>query len=222
MNRRSQYAAFGAAVVLALAVGAVQGHLARAQDGTAPQSDPGLTSLTDFDDATIARRLLMSSIGSNNDAVHDMLDGVIAYDAFELESRLASMSAMLRAFPSLYRAEPNPYSEEAEAADPFTVSLATEQVWEDFGAFEAMSMEAWQIAQTASLAPRDQILTEVEKLEAVCESCHAEYRIVFEFFDFDSLPPADGSEAPDMSGMAMPQEPGIGSGAAEGGMVEDR
>ncbi|MBF9033188.1 cytochrome c [Rhodobacterales bacterium HKCCE2091] len=159
-------------------------------DGARAQ-DAAMTALTSHEDATIARRLLMNAIGANNDAIHDMLDGVIENDPYVLEGRLAAISAMMRAFPGLYRAEPNPYSEDAAEADPFTVSLALPSVWEDFEGFEALALDAWQTALDASIAPRDEVLELVEVLESQCESCHAAYRVEFEFFDFDSLPAPD-------------------------------
>ena len=163
-----------------------------AQTGPAdPPVAPDMVALTPASDAVVARRLVMNAIGANNDALHDMMDGVIAFDAYELESRLAAMSAMFLAFPNLYRAAPDPWSAEAEAADPLHVSLAAPAVWEQWDAFDAMSTAAWQITLDASLAPHDQVKALIDELEGMCEDCHDQFRTALEFHDFDMLPPAE-------------------------------
>ena len=84
-----------------------------------------MVALTTQKETTLSRRLLMNSIGANNDIVHDILDGALPMDDLELRGRLQSISSMLYAFPSLYRAEANPYTEEGEKADAAHVSLAS-------------------------------------------------------------------------------------------------
>lgn len=150
-------------------------------------SKPEQVALTSQGDTTVARRLLMNSIGAHNDIIHDTLDGVLPMDDLELRGRLQSISAMLYAFPSLYRAAPNPYSEVAEQADAARVSLANGKVWEDFDAFKRLSYDAYFKAQEAADAPPDQMLARVEELEGMCEGCHEVYRTPFEYFDFDRV-----------------------------------
>lgn len=146
-----------------------------------------MTALTSPVDAVIGRRLLMISIGANNDAVHDMLDEVTEWDPDELYSRLTSMAMMLYAFPSLYRAAPDPWTPEGEAADPARVSLATEAVWQSWDSFYEMSMEASRVARWAADAPFEDTLELVEELEVLCDSCHEVFRREFTYLDYDDL-----------------------------------
>lgn len=148
---------------------------------------PDMTALTSQKDTTLARRLLMNSIGANNDIVHDILDGTLPADDLELRGRLESIGAMIYAMPSLYRAEANPYTEEGEKADAIHVSLASEAVWSDFENFQLRSEEAFRKASEAAQAHPDDMLARVEELEVMCDSCHEAYRKPFEYFDFDRI-----------------------------------
>jgi len=169
-------------VVLSTAIAGV--FAARSGEDATDASRQALTSQTE---ATVARRLLMVSIGANNDTVHDILDGVLPMDEYELRTRLTSISHMLYAFPNLYRAEPNPWTEEGAEADPARVSLATVAVWNDFQQFKTAAEDAYRLAQQAADAPREEILPLVERLETLCESCHARYRTELKFLDYDNL-----------------------------------
>lgn len=146
-----------------------------------------MVALTTQKETTLSRRLLMNSIGANNDIVHDILDGALPMDDLELRGRLQSISSMLYAFPSLYRAEANPYTEEGEKADAAHVSLASQAVWDDFETFKLLSYDAYIKAQEAADAPEDEMLARVEELEVLCEGCHEAYRKPFEYFDFDRV-----------------------------------
>lgn len=148
---------------------------------------PDRTALTSQKDTTLARRLLMNSIGANNDIVHDILDGALPYDDMELRDRLNSIGAMIYAMPSLYRAEPNPYTEEAEREDAYHVSLANEAVWADFESFRVLSEASFSKAKEAAQARPEDILARVEELEVMCDSCHETFRKPFEYFDFDRV-----------------------------------
>lgn len=170
-------------MIVALLVGAVTLSPSNAQNGSAEAQ----TALTSQQDTTLARRLLMNSIGANNDIVHDILDGALPMDDLELRGRLQSIGAMLYAMPSLYRAEANPYTEEAEKADAMHVSLADQAVWEDFETFKQLNYDAFLKAQEAVQAPADQMLARVEELEVMCDGCHEVYRKPFEYFDFDRV-----------------------------------
>jgi cytochrome c556 len=172
-----------AAGILAISIAVSSMAPTVAQNGSPAE----LTALTSQKDTTLARRLLMNSVGANNDIVHEILDGALPMDDLELRGRLQSIAAMLYALPSLYRAEPNPYTEEGEKADAYHVSLASEQVWADFESFEILSYEAFHKASEAAQAKPDDMLARVEELEAMCESCHEVYRKPFEYFDFDRV-----------------------------------
>lgn len=155
-----------------------------AQNAPAPADQLALTSQQE---TTLGRRLLMNSIGANNDIIHDILDGALPMDDLELRGRLQAISAMLYAFPNLYRAQANPYSEAGERSDPAHVSLANAAVWEEFETFKLLSYDAYYKAQEAADAPPDQILARVEELEVMCEGCHEAYRKPFAYFDFDRV-----------------------------------
>ncbi|SFZ86847.1 Cytochrome c556 [Devosia enhydra] len=184
MRRQSLIAiALGA---LVLAAGTLPPTLA--QNTPAPNAPaPEMTALTSQKDTTLARRLLMNSIGANNDIVHDILDGALPADDLELRGRLDSIAAMLYAMPSLYRAAPNPYTEEGEREDATHVSLASEAVWEYFEDFQLRSEEAFLKAREAAQAHPEDMLARVEELEMMCESCHESFRKPFEYFDFDRV-----------------------------------
>jgi cytochrome c556 len=172
-----------AGCVGALLIGAMMLQPISAQN--APAQD--MTALTSQVETTVARRLLMVSIGRHNDIIHDILDGVLPDDEAELRARLFSISAMLYAFPSLYRAEANPYTEEGATADAARVSLSTMSAWENFEAFRALSMDGYNKAQEAADAPSEDILARVEELETICESCHTAYRQPFDYLDYDRI-----------------------------------
>jgi cytochrome c556 len=153
----------------------------------AAASDGAMTTLTPAEDAVVARRLLMVSIGANNDAVHDILDGARPMDEYEMQTRLNSISHMLYAFPHLYRAKPDPWTQERADKDAARVSLATEAVWTNFAAFETMAHEAYVLAQRAADAPKADVLSLVEELEGACEACHTRFRKEFKYLDYDDL-----------------------------------
>jgi cytochrome c556 len=179
-----QSSALFAAGIGILLVGAAVIEPTLAQNAT---PTPDLVALTPSGETTVARRLLMNSIGANNDILHEIMDGVLPMDDLELRGRLQSISAMLYAFPNLYRVQANPYSEEGEQADAARVSLANAAVWEDFETFKLLSYEAYLKAQEGADAPPDQMLARIEELEAMCEGCHEVYRTPFEYFDFDRV-----------------------------------
>lgn len=158
-------------------------HPVLAQDAVADDQ----IGLTTQKETTLSRRLLMNSIGANNDMVHEILDGAVPMDDLELRGRLQSISAMLYAFPSLYRVAANPYTEEGEKEDGAHVSLANMFAWEDFETFKTLSYEAYYKAAEAADAKPEDMLARVEELEVMCDSCHETYRTEFEYLDFDRL-----------------------------------
>lgn len=171
----------------ALVVVLIAGSVMFSSVGQAPAVDPAQTALTSSVETTLSRRLLMLSIGSNNDMLHEMLDGVLPMDELEFRSRLDSISAALYAFPSLYRTLPNPYTEEGATADAARVSLATPAVWENFETFKALSYDASMKAKEGGEGQAADFLARVEELEVMCENCHETYRQPFEYLDFDNI-----------------------------------
>lgn len=175
-------------MVLAAGVGAVLiGGFALGPSLAQNSVAPDQLALTSQKETTLGRRLLMNSIGANNDIIHDILDGALPMDDLELRGRLQSISAMLYAFPNLYREAANPYTEEGEQADPGHVSLANASVWEEFETFKQLSYDSYYKAQEAADAAPEQVLARVEELEVMCESCHEAYRKPFAYFDFDRI-----------------------------------
>lgn len=172
-----------AATLGALLAGAFALQPSQAQNAPTPD----MVALTSQKDTTLARRLLMHSVGASNDIVHDILDGTLPMDELELRGRLQSIGAMIYAMPSLYRAEANPYTDEGEKADPIHVSLASQAVWDDFENFNLRATDAFYKAEEASDAPMSEMLARVEELEVMCDSCHEAYRKPFEYFDFDKI-----------------------------------
>lgn len=189
MNKIAALAVLGLGVVLAA------GFLLRptvaetsiATAGATGAATADMTALTSSRDSTIARRLMMNSIGSNNDIVHDMLDGVLPMDDLEIRNRLSSISAMLYAFANLYRAAPNPYSEAGEKADAYGVSLAKANVWSEFDLVRDQAYAAFYKAQEAADSTPEHMLQYVEELEVMCEGCHETYRTEFTYVDFDNI-----------------------------------
>jgi cytochrome c556 len=173
--------AFGAVLFSALAAAT----LVSPSTGQSTADSGAQTALTTPVETTLGRRLLMLAIGSNNDMLHDILDGVLPMDELEMRGRLDTMSAMFYAFPSLYRELPNPYTEEGAAADAARVSLATEAVWANFETFKQLAYDAYVVSKHAADGPTEEIKAKVEELEVMCESCHATYRQSFE--DFENL-----------------------------------
>lgn len=165
-----------AATFLAALVVGVGGTIAK--DAAVPT--PDRVALTPIADALTARRVLMDTIGTNNDVLHEMLDGYLKWDPAEFKARLEAMGAMMAAFPNLYRARPNPWTPEAEAADPAGASLALPSVWEDWETFNAMAKQASDTMFKASLESRANAQPIVEDLERQCETCHAQFRTPLE------------------------------------------
>jgi cytochrome c556 len=172
-----------AAIFGAILLAAVAGSSFTTPSTGQPQDDAAQMAFTSQVETTLARRLIMLSIGANNDMLHDMLDGVLPLNELEFRGRLDSMRAMLYAFPSLYRQLPNPYTEEGAAADAARVSLATSAVWQDFETFKQLAYDASMKAKMASEGLTKDFLVQVEELEVMCESCHEAYRESFEAFE---------------------------------------
>ena len=148
--------------------------LLSAQDGTAAASATGASRP---DEVIFARRILMDTIGRNNDIIHDTVDGVHDWDPDGVRARLDAMSSMLLAFPHLYAPGTDLWSEEAEAADASSVSLSTPNAWTEFDAFYMAAQEASATALDAALTRDDDSLKAgIELLEGQCESCHARFR----------------------------------------------
>lgn len=150
--------------------------------------DTSLVARTSATDAVFARRLLMSSIGTNNDTLHDIFDGALDYDAREVKHRLGMISNMLLAFPHLYREAPDVWSEEAENENPATVTQSSPAVWSDWENFKALAEQASDKALEASLAAtQEQQKAFTDELEGMCEGCHATYRREFVTLELDDV-----------------------------------
>jgi len=141
------------------------------------ESAAGLTGETKPQDMLDARRILMDTIGRNNDFLHDSVDGHFEFDPVEVRARLDAISSMLLAFPHLYHPNTNIWSEEAEAADASSVSLSLPTVWERWVDFYLMAQQASETALQASIATEDARTIElINELEMQCEACHDTFR----------------------------------------------
>lgn len=152
----------------------------------APAGDAAQTALTSQDETTLSRRILMVSVGANYDMLRDLLNGTLPMNENEVRGRFEAISAMLYAVPSLYRTAPNPYTEEANVADPARVSLSTEAVWEDFETFRSLMNEAYLKAKGLSEGDPAQFTAGFDELGIICETCHEGFRKPFETLDFDN------------------------------------
>lgn len=161
-----------------------------AQSGTQEvlTGDTSLLARTSAADAVFVRRLLMSSIGTNNDSLHDIFDGVFEYDARDVKQRLGSMSNMLLAFPHLYRVAPDTWSQEEEENNPGLVTQSKPAVWENWEDFRKLAEQASDKALEASLAStEEQQKALTDELEGMCESCHATYRRDFVTLELEDV-----------------------------------
>ena len=154
------------------------------------KSEDSMMARTSATEAIFARRLLMSSIGTNNDTLHDIFDGAFEYDAREVKHRLGAMADMLLAFPHLYRVAPDVWSQEAEDENPGLVTQSAPAVWSDWENFSRLAREASDKALDASLASgADNLIALTDELETLCESCHATYRRELTTLEFDDVVP---------------------------------
>jgi len=173
---------------LAIVCGAVLALATGSAVSQATVSKLQMTALTSPEDAVSARRLLMTTIGNNNDILHDTFDGYFEYSDREVRGRLDAISTMLLTFPHLYRGEPDVWTPEIEATDPARASHSLPLIWEDWDGFYAMATAAAQTAFEASMTTdREKQRVLIEDLEVQCESCHASYRRELPSVDFDEL-----------------------------------
>ncbi|MBF9033195.1 cytochrome c [Rhodobacterales bacterium HKCCE2091] len=163
----------------ALACGCAAAGIALAGAAGVHAQDPApyMTGETRPAEMLEARRILMDTIGRNNDFLHDSVDGHFEWDGVSVRARLDAMSSMLFAFPHLYHPGTDIWSEAREAEDAASVSLSTAAAWEDFEGFYALAQEASMTALEASLAHDDDVVIAlIEELESQCEACHEVYR----------------------------------------------
>jgi cytochrome c556 len=96
---------------------------------------------------------------------------------FEAAEAADILSTMLIAFPHLFEPGSDLWSEEAEAEDPTSVTLALPAVWQNFPDFYRRANETSQAAFDLSRQqPRDaRWIDNAKNLREACESCHADY-----------------------------------------------
>lgn len=128
-------------------------------------------------DAILARRLAMTTLGRQNDQVHDILDRGPSEDLARVRSNLDTISVFLLTFPQMFPQGSLIHSEALEAEEPGKVSLALPTVWENWNDFYTRSLVASDTAYRAGRAPSyEEVLRLTEELEQQCEACHALYR----------------------------------------------
>ena len=126
-------------------------------------------------DIIVARKVLMSTIGSNMYPIDEMLEtGKIDLDAAHLN--LESISAMLLAFPQLFPLSTNLWNPNVKR-DPATDTLADAAIWESSSTFYGDAVAASKYAFAAS---RAQNVADFRKnardLRLTCDGCHSTYQ----------------------------------------------
>lgn len=131
-------------------------------------------------DVIFARRVLMGSIDVYMQEIEAFVEDALDTGEpipFEAAEAADIVSSMLLAFPHLFPSGTDIWSEEAEAEDPTSVSLALPAIWERFPDFYERANEAAQQAFDLSRArPRDEVwMQAAADLRSACDSCHADY-----------------------------------------------
>ncbi len=144
--------------------------------------------VTDPVDSILARRIVMTTLGRQNDQVHDIIDLYGPAQEQDARLRLDNIGAFLLGFAEMFPPNSYIYSEELAAEDPSTVTLALPSVWENWDDFYSRTLAAADTAYRAGRAGSwEELVALTEELEGQCESCHTLYRQNPEPFDIDSL-----------------------------------
>lgn len=160
-----------AATVLAgLAVVPALAQFTQQRSGFAPgQTDPF--------DSILARRIVMTTLGRQNDQVHDIIDGPGEAEEAAARLRLDNIGVFLLGIPEMFPEGSYVYSKELEEEDPSRVTTALPQLWENWDDFYTRSLVAAETAYRAGRAASwEELVRLTEDLEGQCESCHNKYR----------------------------------------------
>ena len=126
-------------------------------------------------DIIVARKILMSTIGSNMYPIDQMLEtGKIDLDAARLN--LESISAMLLVFPHLFPASTNLWNPNTKR-DPATDTLADAAIWESNSTFFGDAIAGSKYAYAASRAQSlESFRKNARDLRLTCDGCHSTYQ----------------------------------------------
>jgi cytochrome c556 len=126
-------------------------------------------------DIIFARKTLMATI-ANNMYPLDQMRETGKYDLPKGQANADSISAMLMAFPYLFPATTNTWTDKAPR-DPVVDTFASPTIWQAFPGFYKEAQAASKIAFDASHAQNDaDFRTKVRDLRLACDTCHADYQ----------------------------------------------
>lgn len=134
--------------------------------------DQGVASANDI---IFARKTLMATI-ANNMYPLDQMRETGKFDLAKGQANADAISAMLMAFPYLFPATTNTWTDKAPR-DPAVDTFASPTVWEAYAAFYKEAQAASKVAFEASHAQTDpEFRTKVRDLRLACDTCHAAYQ----------------------------------------------
>lgn len=143
-------------------------------------SQEALATNTPPGEVIFARRVLMGSMDVLMQEIEAFSADAARHNTeveFEAAQVADELSVMLQLVAHLYPAGTDIWSEEAEAADPTGVTLATPELWAQFPEFYRQANEAAEHAFALSRqTPRDAAWREsAADLRGRCESCHTAF-----------------------------------------------
>jgi cytochrome c556 len=126
-------------------------------------------------DTIFARKILMGAIDMNMDEIETMLAPEGKFELAEGQEHAETISTMLMAFPHMFPASTNQWTQGADR-DPATDTFASPEVWTKFGDFYQRATAASKLAYEASGAKRESTFRPlIVQLRAACNGCHAAY-----------------------------------------------
>jgi cytochrome c556 len=130
---------------------------------------------TSAKDIIFTRKTLMATIARNMYPLDEMRE-TGKYDLAMGQANADAISAMLMAFPYLFPATTNTWTDRAPR-DPAVDTFASPTVWEAFTAFFKEAQAASKIAFDLSHAQTDaEFRTKARELRLACDTCHAAYQ----------------------------------------------
>jgi len=126
-------------------------------------------------DIIFARKTLMATIANNMYPIDQMRE-TGKYDLAKGQMSADAISAMLMAFPYLFPATTNTWTDKAPR-DPAVDTFASPTVWEAYTAFLKEAQAASKIAFELSHAQNNtEFRIKARDLRLACDTCHAAYQ----------------------------------------------
>ena len=126
-------------------------------------------------DVIFARKTLMATIARNMYPIDEMRQNG-KYDLDKGRANADSISAMLMAFPHLFPATTNTWTDKGPR-DPAVDTFASPTVWKAYASFYKESQAASKIAFDLSKAQNEvEFRTKARDLRLACDTCHADYQ----------------------------------------------